>query len=206
MISKTKSRATAAEKDPRARIIAGLASVLARLSLAELYADDIVREAGVSKRTFYEHFANKEACFLALYEENSARVLATLREASEGRELPTLERIERGTEAYLAMMQSQAPLMKRLYIDILKLGAEGMQAKRHVVQQFAELLIDLFEAERATMQGAPPLMPQVVVGIVAGLNELILFMIEDGQAEHLMDLRDTTRRLILGGIQGMLLR
>ena len=32
---------------------------------------DVVRVARVSKRTFYEHFADKEACFLALYAETS---------------------------------------------------------------------------------------------------------------------------------------
>ncbi|MEZ5700921.1 MAG: helix-turn-helix domain-containing protein [Burkholderiaceae bacterium] len=33
---------------------------------------DVVREAGVSKRSFYEHFESKEACFLALYAAASA--------------------------------------------------------------------------------------------------------------------------------------
>jgi AcrR family transcriptional regulator len=67
---------------PRSRLIAGMAKVLEQRALSELYADDVVREAGVSKRTFYQHFPNKEACFLALYRENSARVLGVLKEAS----------------------------------------------------------------------------------------------------------------------------
>ncbi|MGH8494273.1 MAG: TetR/AcrR family transcriptional regulator [Moraxellaceae bacterium] len=195
-----------ATKDHRGRILAGLAAALERLSLAELYTDDIAREASVSKRTFYEHFANKEACFLALYKENSARILAVLRTAVVLPELPMLERINRGTEAYLAVMQSQAPLMKRLYIDILKLGDEGMQAKRHVVQQFADLLIGLYEEERQRLPGMPVLKPELVLGVIAGLNELILFKIEDGEAGQLMELVETSRLMILGSIQGMLLQ
>lgn len=194
-------------KDHRGRILAGLAAALERLSLAELYTDDIAREASVSKRTFYEHFANKEACFLELYKENSARVLAVLAEAAARPELPVLERIARGAEAYLGVMQSQAPLMKRLYIDILKLGNEGMQAKRHVVQQFADLVLGIYEEERQKVPGMPALKsPELVLGVIAGLNELILFKIEDGEAEQLLELVETSKLMILGSIQAMLLQ
>ena len=79
---------------PRSRLIAGMAKVLEQRALSELYADDVVREAGVSKRTFYQHFPNKEACFLALYRENSARVLGVLKEASGAAGLSALERIQ----------------------------------------------------------------------------------------------------------------
>jgi AcrR family transcriptional regulator len=193
-------------KDHRSRILAGLAAALERLSLAELYTDDIAREASVSKRTFYEHFPNKEACFLTLYKENSARVLAALEEAAARPELSILERIERGTEAYLTFMQNQAPLMKRLYIDILKLGDEGMQAKRHVVQQFADLLLGMYEEERQKVPGMPALKPELVLGVIAGLNELILFKIEDGEAGQLLELVETSRLMIMGSIQGLLLQ
>jgi AcrR family transcriptional regulator len=193
-------------KDHRSRILAGLAAALERFSLAELYTDDIAREASVSKRTFYEHFANKEACFLTLYKENSARVLAALEEAAARPELSILERIERGTEAYLTFMQNQAPLMKRLYIDILKLGDEGMQAKRHVVQQFADLLVGMYEEERQKVPGMPALKPELVLGVIAGLNELILFKIEDGEAAQLLELVETSRLMIMGSIQGLLLQ
>lgn len=198
--------ATPDPRDHRSRLLAGLAAALERLSLAELYTDDIAREAGVSKRTFYEHFANKEACFLALYKENSARVLAVLREAAARPDLSLLERIERGTEAYLTVMQHQAPLMKRLYIDILKLGDEGMRAKRQVVQQFADLLLGIYEEEKQRLPGMPALKPELVLGVIAGLNELILFKIEDGEAGQLLELVETSRLMIMGGIQGMLLQ
>ena len=193
-------------KDHRSRILAGLAQALESLSLAELYTDDIARAASVSKRTFYEHFSNKEACFLALYKENSARVLAVLQAAVEQPGLPMLERIERGTAAYLATMQGQAPLMKRLYIDILKLGDEGMRAKREVVQRFSDLLVGLYEEERARQPGMPALKPDLVLAVIAGLNELILFKIEDGEAERLLELAETSRLMILGSVQGMLLQ
>jgi AcrR family transcriptional regulator len=183
---------------PRSRLIAGMAKVLEQRALSELYADDVVREAGVSKRTFYQHFPNKEACFLALYRENSARVLGVLKEASGAAGLSALERIQLGSQAYLTFMQGQSALMKRLYIDILYLGTEGMKAKREVLQQFADVLLTAYEAEREQMPALPPLDPELVLATVAGINELILFKIEDGQADRLRDLEGVSQKLLLG--------
>ena len=183
---------------PRSRLIAGMAKVLEQRALSELYADDVVREAGVSKRTFYQHFGNKEDCFLALYRENSARVLQVLSEASSTPGLSALERIQHGAKAYLAFMQSQSALMKRLYIDILYLGTDGMKAKREVLQQFADVLLAAYDAERAAAPTLPPLDPDLVMAIVAGINELILFKIEDGQADRLSDLESVSQQLMLG--------
>src|SRR5207253_2083261 len=45
---------------------------------------DVVERAGVSRRTFYEQFADKEACFLAAYDVGLTAVLGRIKEAVEG--------------------------------------------------------------------------------------------------------------------------
>lgn len=194
------------KSDHRSRLLAGLAKVLEQKTLAELYADDIVREAGVSKRTFYQHFRNKQECFLALYEENSAYIVRTMLIATEDEGFSIPERIERGTLAYLTAMQSQAPLMKRLYIDILALGTEGLAARRRVINLFVELIVKFYEEEKALSPGLPELPTELVTGIVAGLNELILYRIEDGKAESLVELASTTRDLMMASMQMLISR
>ena len=42
---------------------------------------DIAAEAGVSKRTFYEHFDSKAECLIALYEAASRQALQVLKGA-----------------------------------------------------------------------------------------------------------------------------
>ncbi|RYZ78820.1 MAG: TetR/AcrR family transcriptional regulator, partial [Moraxellaceae bacterium] len=61
----------------RNRLINGLAHVLEHehKTLASITIADIVAASKVSKRTFYENFNSKEQCFLALYEQNSYRIL-----------------------------------------------------------------------------------------------------------------------------------
>ena len=71
---------------PRARLEAGLAEAIAEKGYAAATIADVVRHARVSKRTFYEHFADKEECFLALYSDSSDELLALIAEAAWGDE------------------------------------------------------------------------------------------------------------------------
>ena len=50
----------------RQRLFEAAARVFSTLGYADASAEAISREAGMSKATFYEHFANKEECILAL--------------------------------------------------------------------------------------------------------------------------------------------
>ena len=54
--------------DHPSRLLQGLAQSVAAKGYADTTIADIVREAGVSRRTFYEHFDGKPAALIALYE------------------------------------------------------------------------------------------------------------------------------------------
>ena len=49
----------------RERLLEAMAGVVADKGYARVAVADVIDHAGVSRKTFYEHFANKEACFLA---------------------------------------------------------------------------------------------------------------------------------------------
>src|SRR5215475_30569 len=52
----------------RERIMAAVAQAAAELGYPEMSVEAIIARAGVSRRTFYEHFKNKEEAFLAAYD------------------------------------------------------------------------------------------------------------------------------------------
>jgi AcrR family transcriptional regulator len=56
-----------AAPDHRRRLLEGMAAAIAEHGYAATRLADVVAHARVSRRTFYEHFEDKEACFLALY-------------------------------------------------------------------------------------------------------------------------------------------
>src|SRR2546422_3600835 len=67
----------------RARLMAAVASVVSARGYAAATIAEISRRAGVSPKTFYEHFDDKLDCYLAAYDEFAAVLLARIGEALE---------------------------------------------------------------------------------------------------------------------------
>src|SRR6516164_10070200 len=62
----------------RARMLDAMVQSVAEKGYARVAVADVVERAGVSRKTFYEQFANKEECFLAAYDDGVDRLLAAI--------------------------------------------------------------------------------------------------------------------------------
>ncbi|HEY5148036.1 MAG TPA: helix-turn-helix domain-containing protein, partial [Polyangiaceae bacterium] len=98
-----------ARSDPehahRLRLVGAMAALLAERGYSTVTIADIARQARVSKRTFYEHFADKEACFIACYATLSDVVLQAVNAATSG-DLPWAKKLRASTRAYLSTLES----------------------------------------------------------------------------------------------------
>src|SRR3954451_20197141 len=65
----------------RERLLEAAAEVFAERGYAEASAEAISRAAGMSKATFYEHFANKEDAILALFDEATRVIMGRVGES-----------------------------------------------------------------------------------------------------------------------------
>lgn len=185
-------------KDYRQRLIDGLTFVLEyeRKTLAAITIADVVAAARVSKRTFYEHFNTKEACFLALYEQNSFRILEILTEHAQ-REiaLPTasLERILLLVlNTYVNEISTRSGLMARLYIDILGIEQQGIELRYKVLHAFAQqihLLLSAFDASKKLS------IPEVLL-FLSGINEMALYHLNDASLVSLDELHSSLAHII----------
>jgi AcrR family transcriptional regulator len=167
-----------AEHAHRSRLLEGMAHAVAAKGYADTTIADIVREASVSRRTFYEHFQTKADCLTALYEAASHNALKVLRDAID----PSHEwqtQVERALAAYLACMAANPVLMRTLFIEILGLGAVGLAARRRVNQEIADFMLHV-------IQGG--LTPQMATAVVGGINELVLQYIEQDRVAQLGEL------------------
>ncbi|MCZ7679603.1 MAG: TetR/AcrR family transcriptional regulator [Sandaracinaceae bacterium] len=100
-----------AEGTGAARLVEGLAAAVAEKGYAATTIADIVRHARVSKRTFYEHFPDKERCFLAAYQEASARTLAAIAEAVDPSR-PFEEQIRAAMRACLGALEENVTMTR----------------------------------------------------------------------------------------------
>ena len=68
----------------RERLLAGMVRAANRDGYARANVTSVIAEAGVSRPTFYDYFADKDDCFLAALADAQLRLLGDVRVAVEG--------------------------------------------------------------------------------------------------------------------------
>lgn len=188
------------EVDPyRARLHAGFIEAVAERGYAASTIADIVRHAKVSKRTFYEHFADKEACFLSTYVVVADMLLAAVREAFEGsiRGASWRAQLEAAVDAYVTALESQPALTRACLVEIQAAGPRALELRREVHERFAEM-IRTFAARARKIDGSLRLVSApMATALVGGLNELLVVQIERGPRHRLEALRRTATDLMV---------
>ena len=176
----------------RSRLLEGMAIAVSRKGYADTTIADIVGEASVSRRTFYEHFSTKAECLVALYEAASHNALKVLRGAVDpAREWE--QQVEGALRAYLECMASNPVLMRTLFIEILHLGEEGLAARRRVNQEIVDYMLDVIGRDKVS--------PDMAMAVVGGINELVLQAIEQGRVEKLGELTPTASALVMAVVR-----
>jgi AcrR family transcriptional regulator len=170
----------------RHRLLEGMARAVAGKGYAETTIADIVREAGVSRRTFYEHFSTKADCLIALYEVASANALDVLRTSIDPAR-DWRDQVEQAMRAYFECLAQNPVLMRTLFIEILGLGTPGLQARRRANLEIATFILNVINAPRIPVAGKK-LSSDMAMAIVGGINELVLQSIEQDRVNRLQEL------------------
>jgi AcrR family transcriptional regulator/DNA-binding MarR family transcriptional regulator len=151
----------------RQRLLAAMAVVAGERGAANASVAHVVSRAGVSRRTFYELFEDREACFLAAFDQAIAQAAETVLPAYEGH-TRWRERVRAALAALLQFLDAE-PGMARLVV-VEALGA-GPRALEHRARVLAALIAAVDEG-RTEMgrtrppKEPPPLTPEGVVGAV----------------------------------------
>ena len=183
---------TAAEATThRKRLFEGMARAVAASGYSGCTIADIVREAAVSRRTFYEHFQTKADCLIALYESASRNALEELRSAIDPKR-DWQDQLENALVSYLSSLSANPILLRTRFIDILGMGTSGLAARRRVNQEIADFMLEIVNPGN-DQAGISPAMAMAVVG---GINELVLQLIEQDRVQDIHSITATTSRLI----------
>jgi AcrR family transcriptional regulator len=182
----------------RRRLFEAAAAEFARSGYAEASAEAISRAAGMSKATFYEHFANKEECILALFDEAATEVLRVMAEGTEAGGADPIERLRGGLRAFLAMLARYPNESQTLLVEIIGAGPRAAQRRDEIFALFA----DAITAENATAARAgrlaPLASPDDAYAVVGAVAELASRQIRLGVPSDVRDLEPVIERLMLG--------
>ena len=146
---------------------------------------DVVRIARTSRRTFYEHFEDREACFLALFDAVNDEMMEQVAAAVDP-DRPLDEQVDSALDAYIEGVSAHPELYQSFVREMPALGQEGADRQLAVVERFAALLVDLVESTRRQQPGiaARPLPMDTAIMIVGGLRELVVMSLQRGRDMH----------------------
>jgi AcrR family transcriptional regulator len=183
----------------RARLYAAAAKVFARSGYAEASAEAISREAGMSKATFYEHFANKEEAIIALFDEAAEQIRAGVAEGF-GRQDSAEGRVHEGVRAFLSTLVAFPDHARTLLVEIIGAGPRAMERRDQAMQAFADF-IDNENAMAHERFGVPRLKsPDDAYGIVGAAVELASRQLRHGRDP--LELEPVIERFIAGVLRG----
>jgi AcrR family transcriptional regulator len=187
----------------RERLLRAAALEFAESGYAGASSESISRRAGMSKATFYEHFANKEECMLALFDMGTELVQAEMAAAASS--APTgdaRERLKAGTRAFLGALAQNPEFAQTLLVEIIGAGPRAAQRRDQVLQAFADVL----DAENAASarRGLTPRFgsPHDSFAVVGAIAELVSRQVRLGVPERVLDLAPVIDRLIFGLLDG----
>jgi len=138
----------------RRRLLEGMAAAIHEDGYRDSTVADVVRHARTSRRTFYEHFPSKQACFVDLLREANAAMVRQI----------------------AAAVDRRAPWIR----DLPSLGADARHLQRESLEAFIVLVRDLTDTQELRAAGVAPPSRQLMVMLLGGLRELIATTVEDG--------------------------
>ncbi|TMK98881.1 MAG: TetR/AcrR family transcriptional regulator [Actinobacteria bacterium] len=179
----------------RERLLAAMASSIEEKGFRDTAVADVVRAARTSRRTFYEHFSDREDCFLALFEATTAEMMRGVASAVQS-EAPWEEQVEVAVGRYFDSVAARPALFRSFVRELPALGWPGADRQRAVTERFADTLVVLAESGSHNQgPGAPgPLSRDAATIIVGGLRELTVSALE--QRRDIDELRASAAQIV----------
>jgi AcrR family transcriptional regulator len=186
----------------RGRMLSAIAEAVAEKGYAAATVADVVGRAGVSRKTFYEHFTDKEQCFLAAWDAGVEILIDALTRATLETEGRWQDRVRAGVHAYLETLAAVPAFARTFLIEVLAAGPQALERRATVHARFADLLRTLHEGQREVAPELPALPDEVFVATVGAVHELVVERVRQGRIAELLELEPVITYLQLAFLSG----
>jgi AcrR family transcriptional regulator len=158
---------------------------------------EVCSAAGVSTRAFYEHFPDKEACFMAAFERGVSLLMSSMNGAYR-QPGPWPGRIRRGLEVLLHLLAAEPAFAHLAIVEMLAAGPRARARSRRLLDDFQRYFED--SPRRA---GQSPVPPAVIEAIVAGVFGLVFNYVSAKRTAELPGLLPEITFFVLAPIIGV---
>jgi AcrR family transcriptional regulator len=164
----------------RARLLEGMIDAIGEKGYAATTVSDVIRRAGVSRKAFYEHFANKEECFLATYDS-----IAAVGQRGVARVFRRAQGLPDGVHAALAelieLATARPDALRVLMVEIGAAGPAGIERREQLVVSYEDIL-----RESLGLTAGPGAIPNPILrGVLGGILHVIYAHLRRGERKQL---------------------
>jgi len=151
-------------RSQRTRLVTAAIEVAGEEGYAGMTVSAVIARAGVSRKTFYEFFADREACFLAAFDQVLEEGLSGMRAAYATSEDWTTN-LRAAFERGLAALAAHPHEARVGFVEVLAAGPRALDRRDAAMRAFTEFLQPGYDAAPDGVP-VPPLMAEAVVGAV----------------------------------------
>jgi AcrR family transcriptional regulator len=156
-------------RSQRDRLLEATMRIVADKGYAATTVTDLTREAGISRTTFYELFADKEACFLAAYDSGVDALVRRISNAYEAEERWP-DRARAGLGTLLEALAADPAQARLALVDVASAGPAAQRRFRAAVQRLTPFFDegrDFAPGGRALPANASRMAAGAVVGLIS---------------------------------------
>jgi AcrR family transcriptional regulator len=179
----------------RGRLICAVADAVAAKGYGAATVADITELAGVSRKTFYEHFTDKQECFLASYDVGAAAILAAMAGAAEGVH-NWEDLLDAVLTTWLEFLQADPAFTRAYLIEFWAAGDAARERWKLRRDRLEELLERLHARVRETDPAVTPVSGTVIAAVAGGANRVVISRILESDPAPLTELKPELLRFI----------
>lgn len=167
---------------PRDRLIAGLLASVEERGYAATTVVDIVRHAKVSKRTFYEHFANKDDTLRALYQTSVEFLQQWIIEAAQ-QPGTWQDRLHACVAAFTHGLATYPGFARTVLVEVAASGQLSLEAHERAHCRFAEQTARVIDQLRLENPHLQPLEHDMARAFIGAIYELMIRELSNDQID-----------------------
>ncbi|WP_320672583.1 TetR/AcrR family transcriptional regulator [Patulibacter defluvii] len=167
-------------RNQKERILRAVIDVTSVAGYGDMSVEDIIGTAGVSRRTFYDHYANKEAAFLAAYDDAVGRLQDDMRAAFDSAD-DVIARTTGALAVLIDRLASDPAMAEMCVVEVLAAGPQAVARRDDTMRRLATLINEGV----ALLSG--PTNSLTAETIVGGIHEVVYARVLRGELDQLRD-------------------
>ena len=171
----------AARDNQRERLFAAMVGAVAENGYEATRVADLIDRSGVSRKAFYEHFANKQDCFLETLKEilTPARAIVAAKMRQQG---SWEERTRGAMQTFVEMLANQPAAARLCLVEAYAAGEDATRQMDEAIEAFEEMMQQAFD-EQPERRGIPR---EITRALVGGIRKIVHTRLHRGTENELV--------------------